>query len=94
MTYVYEVDGYIAHTQPCAAGSWDPSMQHGGAPAAPIAWAIERMPTRDPMQVVRMTLDLLRPIPVAPLEIKIDIPSVPGVAPGSRFPAPQRPSPL
>ncbi len=28
---------------------------------------------REPMQVVRMTFDLLRPIPVAPLEIKIDV---------------------
>ena len=48
-------------------------MQHGGAPAALIAWAVERMPMREPMQVVRMTFDLLRPIPVAPLEIKIDV---------------------
>lgn len=73
MTYVYKVDGSIAHAQPCSAGPWDPGLQHGGAPASLIAWAIERMPTRDPMQVVRMTFDLLRPIPVAPLEIKIDI---------------------
>ena len=48
-------------------------MQHGGAPASLIAWAVERMPVREPMQVVRMTFDLLRPIPVAPLEIKIDV---------------------
>jgi hypothetical protein len=48
-------------------------MQHGGAPASLIAWAVERMPMREPMQVVRMTLDLLRPVPVAPLEIKIDV---------------------
>lgn len=48
-------------------------MQHGGAPAALIAWAVERMPMREPMQVARMTLDLLRPVPVAPLEIKIDV---------------------
>lgn len=73
MTYVYKVAGPIAYAQPCASGPWDPDMQHGGAPASLIAWAIERMPTRDPMQVVRMTFDLLRPIPVAPLEIKIDI---------------------
>jgi len=48
-------------------------MQHGGAPASLIAWAVERMPMREPMHVVRMTLDLLRPVPVAPLEIKIDV---------------------
>jgi hypothetical protein len=48
-------------------------MQHGGAPASLIAWAVERMPMREPMHVARMTFDLLRPIPVAPLEIKIDV---------------------
>lgn len=73
MSYVYRVEGSIAYAQPCAAGPWDPGLQHGGAPAALIAWAIERVPTREPMQVVRMTFDLLRPIPIAPLEIKVDV---------------------
>lgn len=73
MSYVYRVEGPVAHAQPCAAGPWDPGLQHGGAPASLIAWAVERMPMREPMQVVRMTFDLLRPIPVAPLEIKIDV---------------------
>ncbi|MET0533401.1 MAG: thioesterase family protein [Steroidobacter sp.] len=73
MTYVYRVDGTIAHAQPCSAGPWDPGLQHGGAPASLIAWAVERMPTRDPMQVTRMTFDFLRPIPVAPLEINIEV---------------------
>ncbi|MBL8268515.1 thioesterase family protein [Steroidobacter sp.] len=73
MSYVYQVEGSIAHAQPCSAGPWDPGLQHGGAPASLIAWAVERMPVREPMQVVRMTFDLLRPIPVAPLAIKIDV---------------------
>jgi hypothetical protein len=73
MTYVYRVDGAIAHAEPGAAGPWDPGLQHGGAPASLIAWAVERMPTRDPMQVTRMTFDFLRPIPVAALEINIDV---------------------
>lgn len=73
MNYVYKVEGAFAHAQACAAGPWHPDLQHGGAPASLIAWAVERMPTREPMQVVRMTFDFLRPIPVAPLEIKIDV---------------------
>jgi hypothetical protein len=73
MTYVYKVDGAIAHAQPGAAGPWDPGLQHGGAPASLIAWAVERIPTPGPMQVTRMTFDFLRPIPVAPLEINIDV---------------------
>src|SRR5690606_12339809 len=62
MSYVYRIEGSIAHAQPCAAGPWDPGLQHGGAPASLIAWAVERMPVREPMQVVRMTFDFLRPI--------------------------------
>ena len=73
MNYVYKVAGAIAHAQPCSAGPWNENLQHGGAPASLIAWAMERMPMREPMQVVRMTFDLLRPIPVAPLEIKIEV---------------------
>lgn len=73
MSYVYRIEGSIAHAQPCSAGPWDPGLQHGGAPASLIAWAVERMPMREPMQVARMTFDFLRPIPVAPLEIKIDV---------------------
>lgn len=73
MSYVYRVEGSIAHAQACAAGPWDPTLQHGGAPASLIAWAVERMPMREPMNVARMTLDLLRPVPVAPLDIKIDV---------------------
>lgn len=75
MTYVYKVDGSIAHAQPGAAGPWDPGLQHGGAPAALIAWAVERMSAseRQAMQVTRMTFDFLRPIPVAPLEINIEV---------------------
>src|SRR5690606_35090510 len=73
MSYVYRIEGSIAHAQPCAAGPWDPGLQHGGAAASLIAWAVERIPAREPMQVARMTFDFMRPIPVAPLEIKVDV---------------------
>ena len=48
-------------------------MQHGGAPASLVAWAAERIPTREPMHVVRLTIDLLKPVPIAPLEIRTDV---------------------
>jgi hypothetical protein len=73
MNYVYRIDGDVAHTQPCAAGPWSPELQHGGAPASLIAWAAERIPTREPMHVARITIDLLRPVPIAPLEIRTQI---------------------
>lgn len=73
MTHVYRVDGSIAHTQPCAAGPWGPGLQHGGAPASLIAWAVERIPTLEAMHVARITVDLLRPVPIAPLEIRTEV---------------------
>jgi len=70
MNCVYQVTGNDVLTNACAAGPWDPTMQHGGAPASLVVWAAERIPTRDPMQVARLTIDLLRPVPVAPLQIQ------------------------
>ena len=73
MPFVYRVDDVTAFTQPCAAGPWSQDMQHGGAPASLIAWAAERIVTREPMNVVRMSIDLLRPVPIAPLEIQTSV---------------------
>ncbi|HEX4806474.1 MAG TPA: thioesterase family protein [Conexibacter sp.] len=52
-----------------ARGPWDPDAQHGGAPAALIARAIERTESVVQMDVVRITYELLRPVPLAPLEL-------------------------
>jgi hypothetical protein len=53
-----------------ARGPWDPGAQHGGAPAALIARAVERMPSVVPMDVVRLTYDFLRPVPLTPLVLR------------------------
>jgi hypothetical protein len=70
---VFEMREGVAHATPYAAGPWDASMQHGGAPASLISWVVEHIPTAAPMQVVRLTIDLLRPVPVGPLEIKTEV---------------------
>lgn len=51
------------HTQ----GPWSPDLQFGGAAAALLAVAVEQAPTLVPMRVARLTVDLLRPVPIAPL---------------------------
>jgi Thioesterase-like superfamily len=50
-----------------ARGPWDPDAQHGGAPAALLAHLFERLPNGDGLRVARMTFELLRPVPIAPL---------------------------
>lgn len=73
MNAVYRVDGRHILSSPNAAGPWDPSMQHGSAPSALVTWIAESMPTPQPMHVSRVTIDLMRPVPVAPLTYEAEI---------------------
>jgi hypothetical protein len=69
MEAVFLVDGERIENRAYAGGPWDPSMQQGSAPAVLTAWAIETVPAAQPMDVARMTLELLRPVPVGPLTL-------------------------
>ncbi len=73
MHSIYRVDGSRVITGPDAAGPWDAGMQHGSAPAALAVWAAEAIPTREPMQIARVTIDLMRPVPVAPLTLQTEV---------------------
>ncbi len=73
MDAIYRLDGDRVVTSPNAAGPWDAGMQHGSAPAALAVWAAEAIPTREPMQIARVTIDLMRPVPVAPLTLKTEV---------------------
>jgi len=53
-----------------ARGPWDPRALHGGAPAALIAAAFERMQPGDELPIARMYFEFLRPIPMAPLQLQ------------------------
>lgn len=73
MDPIFRVDGNRVVTSPDAAGPWDPRMQHGSAPAALVVWAAEAMPTQVSMQIARVTVELMRPVPVAPLTIETEV---------------------
>jgi hypothetical protein len=73
MQAIYRVDGHRVVTSPDAAGPWDPRMQHGAAPAALVVWAAEAIPTPQPMRIARVTIDLMRPVPVAPLTLQTEV---------------------
>jgi hypothetical protein len=60
-------------------GPWDPAAQHGGAPAALLAGAVERVEPGADMRVARVTYELLRPVPVGELRVETEI-----VRPGRR----------
>jgi hypothetical protein len=50
-----------------ARGPWSPEAQHGGAPAGLLARLAEQFDGGEAMQVARLTIELLRPVPIAPL---------------------------
>ena len=73
MEAIYRIEGATAQTSAFAGGPWDPGLQHGAAPSSLICWAIERLPSPVPMRVARLTVDLMRPVPVAPLTIDTEV---------------------
>jgi hypothetical protein len=64
--YISGGNGSIQPTE-LTRGPWDPNAQHGGAPAALLAGAVEGVASDGPMAVVRLTYEFLRPVPLAPL---------------------------
>jgi len=53
---------------------WSASAQHGGPPVGLLARAVEQVPTSTPMQVVRLTVDLYRTVPIdAPVHTETQV---------------------
>jgi hypothetical protein len=73
--YVPEGDAFVPTE--LARGPWDPNAQHGGAPAALLARAIEA--EAGELGVARLTYEFLRPVPLEPLAISTRL-----VRPGRR----------
>ncbi|WP_022723036.1 thioesterase family protein [Rhodopseudomonas sp. B29] len=73
MDAIFRIDGQNIETSHHAAGPWHPTMQHGSPPSALVAHLAEAMPSPVPMQVARVTVDLLRPVPVAPLTYETEV---------------------
>jgi len=73
MEAIFRVDGARVEVGPNAAGPWDPRMQHGSAPAGLAVWAAESIPTPVPMRVARVTVDLMRPVPLEPLTLETEV---------------------
>lgn len=67
---LFEPDGSRYLPTELARGPWSPQALHGGPPAGLLARAVEREPGGDAMQVTRITIELLRPVPLAPLEVE------------------------
>ncbi|MGZ4802291.1 MAG: thioesterase family protein [Acidimicrobiia bacterium] len=67
---VFLPDGDAFVATELARGPWDPNAQHGGAPSALLARTVERHEAEAPMQVARLTIELLRPVPLGRIEVR------------------------
>ena len=56
-----------------ARGPWNLEAQHGGAPAALMMRAFERQPGGEQLILARVTYELLRPVPLGPLEVRAEV---------------------
>jgi hypothetical protein len=54
-------------------GPWSPDAQHGGAPAALVARTLERHDGADALAVARLTVELLRPVPLVRLALAVRV---------------------
>jgi Thioesterase-like superfamily len=62
-----------------ARGPWDPRALHGGAPAALITAVFEQLQPGEQLAIGRLSFELLRPIPMAPLTLATRV-----IRPGQR----------
>ncbi|TMB59060.1 MAG: thioesterase family protein, partial [Deltaproteobacteria bacterium] len=66
---LFERDGARFVPSELCRGPWSPEAQHGGPPAALLARSAERFEGGEEMQVARLTVELLRPVPLVPLTV-------------------------
>jgi hypothetical protein len=64
-------DGFAATE--LTRGPWDPGAQHAGPPSALLGREIERLDGAEGFQVGRVTLEILRPVPIGPVRIEAEV---------------------
>jgi Acyl-CoA thioesterase C-terminal domain/Acyl-CoA thioesterase N-terminal domain len=70
---LYRRDGDLFVPTEHTRGPWDPEAQHGGPPAALLARTVENTPAAGAMQLVRLGVRLLRPVPLLPVRARADV---------------------
>ena len=75
----YEPNGDLFVATELTRGPWDPGAQHAGPPSALLGYAIEQLPDHSEFQLGRLTFEILRSVPIAPVRAQARI-----VRPGRR----------
>lgn len=61
------------HPTEATVGPWSPQHQHGGPPIALLADAIGRHPSAAPMDLGRLTVEFMGPVPLDPCEVQVQV---------------------
>ena len=69
----FERDGDLYVPSELTRGPWDPGSQHAGPPTALMGREVERLEADAPRQVGRITFEILRPVPIAPLRVAASV---------------------
>jgi Thioesterase-like superfamily len=69
----FQQEGDLLVPTELTRGPWDPGAQHAGPPSALVARAVERFEPRAGMRVGRITLEILRPVPLEPLSLRVEL---------------------
>ena len=70
--YSRDGDGFVGTS--CTGSAWDPATQSGGAVLTLLGHVLEDVPTLAPMSLARLTVDIVRPVPVGvPLRVATEI---------------------
>jgi Acyl-CoA thioesterase C-terminal domain/Acyl-CoA thioesterase N-terminal domain len=69
----YGIDGDVATPTELTRGPWDAGSQHAGPPSALLARALELCEPREGARIGRLTVEILAPVPIEPLEVSARI---------------------
>ena len=63
---MFERNGMRVHPGPLCTGPWDPNSMHGGPPTVLAGRYLAEHGAGDAFHLARLTVELVRPVPLAP----------------------------
>lgn len=68
-----QVESDVFASSHSTAGPWGPDSQHAGPPSALMVREVERTAGDDAKRIASVTVDILRPVPIAPIRVTTDL---------------------
>ena len=69
--FYQQVDQHRFESSPLTAGPWSAEAQHAGPPSALLVRTLEQFEADPAVRLARLSVDVLGPVPVAPLDIEV-----------------------